>query len=844
MAYDFKSLTKQADEASNRDKFYTDFENVDPNVLHQISDLTEWIRTKGKGSDVREVIAQLFERTWLEGAKEGNANLEVAKARSDYPALNQRLDAMSESLSDKASITWIENQLNSILSSTPKASLANLAEIQSTYPNGSNGIVVARDSGKWYYWSESSRTWAEGGTYQSRTLGGNEVTADNIDFVQGIQQMLIQKVDGAAWTWNGKINPYSSADWARYMPINLLKGKTYYIFNARGYFSHIVSADGTRQIKQLSTTDTIVTIEYTATEDSLLYISTNISNDNKVPKVFNASVSELKAAQVDFANLPDGYVTVSIPKLSLDVKAEDLGFVNLVKQLLDDATMTNGVYYTGNKTATSNSATWGVYPPVYLTAGKTYGLKNVRGFFSYYFNNNDQLVKKFATSDILVSEDFTPSENGYLLITRRLVDESSKLILGGLSKSNLLPNLDYGSSAFESDIPFVNARAKTDFTVKKDGSGDFTNLVAAVNAVGDGTVDKPINIYVHSGTYDILAELGGDSWLQTVESTNSERLGIVVPDYVNIIGVGDAKLHLEVPDDKTTANTAKRISLLNVWKHNTIKNLKMYVKNTRYVVHDETNNSYHNNDVRYIDCYMEHKGNKPGVWASTQAYAAGTGSNGNYLFENCTFKSASIPFSMHDNANQDGNTIKIRKCTFVSGDTETAIRFGSHGQNTKMSYVTIENCNIDKAVKQFEEVSGSGVGNHFRISGGGNTVVPYININSAGRKERIEFADEVRVLTNSSQQQITIGQPVKLVGNTIQPLGPNEPWLFYGLSLDEIVPGQSGIVKYAGYVAKLDTGISTLSQGQRIGLVNGNLSTVDAGDFIGYAVDANNILLK
>lgn len=844
MAYDFKSLTKQADEASNRGKFYTDFEDVDPNVLHQISDLTEWIRTKGKGSDVREVIAQLFERTWLEGSKEGNANMEIAKARGDEATLSHRLDRLSIKIDDKASAIWVENQLKSILSSSPKASLANLAEIRSTYPNGANGIVVARDTGKWYYWDSAGSNWTEGGNYQSRAIGGNEVTADNIDFVQGIQQMLIQKVDGSAWWWNGKINTHTSADWARYMPINLTKGKTYYIFNARGYFSHIVSADGNRQIKRLSSTDTIVTMEYTATEDSLLYISTNITKDSKTPKVFNASVTELKAAQVDFANLPDGYVTVSIPKLSLDVKAEDLGFVNLVKQLLDDATMTSGAYYTGNKTATSNSATWGVYPPVYLTAGKTYGLKNVRGFFTYFFNNNDQLVKKFATSDMLVTEDFNPSENGYLLITRRLSDESSKLILGGLSKANLLPNLDYGSSAFESEIPFISAQTKADFTVKKDGTGDFTSLVTAINTVGEGTSDKPINIYVHSGTYDILTELGGDSWLQTVESTNSERLGIVVPDYVNIIGIGDVRLHLEVPDDKTTANTAKRISLLNVWKHNTIKNLKMYVKNTRYVVHDETNNTYHNNDVRYIDCHLEHKGNKAGVWTSTQAYAAGTGSNGNYLFENCIFKSTSIPFSMHDNANQDGNTIKLRKCTFVSGDAETSIRFGSHGQNTKMSYVTIENCNIDKAVKQFEEVAGSGVGNHFRISGGGNTVAPYININSAGRKERVEFADEVRILTNSSQQQITIGMPVKLVGNTIQPLGQNEPWLFYGVSLDAIAPGQNGLIKYAGYVAKVDTGISTLSQGQRIGLVNGNLATVDSGEFIAYAVDANNILLK
>ena len=361
---------------------------------------------------------------------------------------------------------------------------------------------------------------------------------------------------------------------------------------------------------------------------------------------------------------------------------------------------------------------------------------------------------------------------------------------------------------------------------------------------GGGTAAKPINIYVHSGTYDILAELGGDSWLQTVETTNSERQGIIVPDYVNLIGVGDVTLSLEVRDEDTTENTAKRISALNLWRHNTIKNIKITVQNTRYAVHDETNNSYHNNDVRYIDCYFEHKGNKSGVWNSTQAYAAGMGSGGNYYFENCTFKSVTIPFSMHDNFNVESNRVRIVNCTFITGNDDVAIRFGSYGTGAKKSIVTIENCNIDKCIKLFEEQENSRHGNHFAVSGGGNTIVPYININSAGRKDRVEFADEVRTLTNSSQQQISIGMPVKLVGNTIQPLGPNEPWLFYGVSLDAIAPGQSGIIKYAGYLAKADTGISALSQGQRIGLVNGNLAAVDAGDFIAYAVDANNILLK
>lgn len=154
MAYDFNSLTKQAVEAINRDKFYTDFEDVDPNVLHQISDLTEWIRTKGKGSDVREVIAQLFERTWIEGTKEGNANFEVAKARGEFETLSNRLSDMIR-------------QIQNVASGSPKGVYANLSELKSNKPNGDSGIYVTTDNGHWYYYDDG---WKDGGVYQSMAI--------------------------------------------------------------------------------------------------------------------------------------------------------------------------------------------------------------------------------------------------------------------------------------------------------------------------------------------------------------------------------------------------------------------------------------------------------------------------------------------------------------------------------------------------------------------------------------------------------------------------------------------------------------------------------------------------
>lgn len=493
------------------------------------------------------------------------------------------------------------------------------------------------------------------------------------------------------------------------------------------------------------------------------------------------------------------------------------------RQLLTGKTNGSAWYWNNNAIGTINSGDWARYPEVNLKKGETYYLFKARGFFTYAMSlDKKRLIKKFTETDILFTGEYVPPEDCILVVSYNPKnDREEPKVFVGTENEN-----------------------RTDYTVKKDGTGDFKTLVEAVKAVGTGSKEKPKTIYIYSGEYDILQELGGDSFLNTVKTVNSERQGIEVPDYVNIVGIGDVRLKMDVPDDKTTRETSTRISVLNVWRHNTIKNIKITVRNTRYAVHDETNNQYANNDMKYIDCYFEHLGNKAGVWNSTQAYAAGMGSGGSYLFENCTFKSVTIPFSMHDNFNVESNRVKISKCTFITGNEDVAIRFGSYGTGAKKSIVTIENCNIDKAVKLFEEQSNSRHGNHFAVSGGGNTIVPYININSAGRKERVEFADEVRTLKNTSQTKITVGMSVKLVGNSVQPLGTDEPWRFYGASLDDIEPNTMGVIKYAGYIAKDDTGISSLTMGQRIGLVNGRLAAVDSNDFIAYATDGNNILLK
>lgn len=76
-------------EAEGRLNFYDDVTPLEN--TKSIDVLTRAIRKKTRGADVREAIAKAIETTYTDGTSNGNANLEVAKARGEYETLNQRL---------------------------------------------------------------------------------------------------------------------------------------------------------------------------------------------------------------------------------------------------------------------------------------------------------------------------------------------------------------------------------------------------------------------------------------------------------------------------------------------------------------------------------------------------------------------------------------------------------------------------------------------------------------------------------------------------------------------------------------------------------------------------------
>ena len=275
-----------------------------------------------------------------------------------------------------------------------------------------------------------------------------------------VEQLLKDenKIDGSVWLWDKNMGSFNSNGWFKYRPISVDKGDKFYLLNIRGVFSYVVSKDGTRLLTKFSQSDSLVTTDYVASEDAILYIT---SQPNENAKVFNASLKELRNANVDFSNLPSDYISLKIPKLSLDIQPEELSFVEVVKQILDEKTFKAGKAWSGNGNGTYDADTWGTYPAVNLKAGITYGLKNIRGVFTHYFDKSGTKIFSFSSKDEIITRDFIPNVDGYILITRLITDKPSKIFQGGLGSARNLDNLEYGASAITPNVPFIIPETNT-----------------------------------------------------------------------------------------------------------------------------------------------------------------------------------------------------------------------------------------------------------------------------------------------------------------------------------------------------------------------------------------------
>lgn len=237
------------------------------------------------------------------------------------------------------------------------------------------------------------------------------------------------------------------------------------------------------------------------------------------------------------------------------------------------------------------------------------------------------------------------------------------------------------------------------FHVEKDGTGDFTKLIDAIDEA-EKYMDSVV--YVGDGEWNIIDELGSD-YLNSVSFT---QRGIVLKNRINLVFSSKSKVICDYSGDNTTIKNW--LSPFNAGKHGfTLENLNIYSHNVRYSMHDERDSDGDFYINRYINCHFFNHNEKGGF---RQCIGGGLGKNGYIVIENCIFENPKASnnslVSYHNTANVGGGSaksnIEVSNC-YVKG-TGT-LRFSWHGTSTDTTIVKATGNNLGSAIQFVAETS-------------------------------------------------------------------------------------------------------------------------------------------
>ena len=237
------------------------------------------------------------------------------------------------------------------------------------------------------------------------------------------------------------------------------------------------------------------------------------------------------------------------------------------------------------------------------------------------------------------------------------------------------------------------------YHVEKDGSGDFTRLVDAIEEA-EKYMDSIV--YVGDGEWDIIDELGSDY----VNSVSYTQRGIVLKNRIKIVFSSKSKVICNYSGSNTTI--MNWLSPFNAGKYGfTLENLNIYSRNVRYSVHDErdSNDDFYIN--RYVNCHFYNHNENGGY---RQCIGGGLGKNGYIIIENCIFENPKANknslISYHNTANAGGGSaksnIEVSNC-YVKG-TGT-LRFSWYGTSTDTTIVKATGNNLGSAIQFVAETS-------------------------------------------------------------------------------------------------------------------------------------------
>ena len=235
--------------------------------------------------------------------------------------------------------------------------------------------------------------------------------------------------------------------------------------------------------------------------------------------------------------------------------------------------------------------------------------------------------------------------------------------------------------------------------------------------------DSEKYIYI-KGNHDLFTELGGSTYAQSIESgTDWRDCNVFVPKNTHLIGLGNATLTFKPTAIQIGTVAMELLSPINVdtadfW----MENIRIDAENCRYCIHDDTSNlTYFGSNQKHMHHYKNVHCVK-GAGGNPQCYGGGNTDSVNFSFEDCYFESYSLPWSTHNNVNENSSQYNCANfvfsgCAFNNkGNTDYSLRFGNVTWRQENIGVLLTNCAANKKIYLYKEGAGDTIKNAYNLT--------------------------------------------------------------------------------------------------------------------------------
>ena len=335
--------------------------------------------------------------------------------------------------------------------------------------------------------------------------------------------------------------------------------------------------------------------------------------------------------------------------------------------------------------------------------------------------------------------------------------------------------------------------------------------------------------------------------------------GLIVPDGVTLTGIGTVTIAGELPANVST-EISDNTSTIDLFHNGKLSNLTVTAKNMRYPVHSDFSKE---NTIQEIEnCRFIHYGNHEmykyrlnnnitspnstnDIFRAQSAWGGGTKAGDKRYFRNCYFESPVRAFSIHNNVDfhltYGASFTCLENCVMISHGTDLdgkklGFTVPVHIQSLKSNSpdkIILKNCSINGYLcfqnpPTFEVFCNTpGLKTIFNTAGASKQMKPLTQQAKQNLFFYVQNPTEIKKNRNTGRQIIQRGQAVKMhkKGIALMTSCDNEN-RFSGVAVQDIEPGNSGYVKYQGYLlSDYFKGIESVQsqEGQPVGVdENGN----------------------